>query len=590
MRTFQTFIRKYRLYVAFALAMMLIELFIEIMQPYMMSKIIDQGIITGNTDAIMFWGGLLLATTVIAFAVGILSSFYSAHVSQSFGYDMRQSLYEKVQRMSIQMFSGFQEASLMTRMTNDVTQVQNAVFMGMRVMLRAPLLVLGSIFLAFLIEPSLAIYLLIVLPVLAIFLGWVMHRNHALFKKVQNKLDQVNRVMQQSLLSIRLIRVFVRMDHEQKRFDKQNEELRNRTVATLRLAELTMPIVLVLLNGCILIILWVAKDKISQGDAISVGEIVAIVNYAMRISGALSMISMIVTNLSRAAASMQRIDEVFDVAQNEKNQEEEQAANKKRDTMDGSIRYSKVNLSYPNSELHTLSDISFIANKGEMVAILGSTGSGKSTLLQLLLRMYDSNEGTITVGDKPIDAISLQELRTNIGYVPQEVLLFSGTVADNIRWGNKHATIEEIMQATKMAQIHDTIMKLPNGYDTMIGQKGVNLSGGQKQRITIARALVRKPNILLLDDCTSALDVETENKLLAEIRKLSCTVLLVTQKVSSTVLANKIVIMDDGRVLASGHHNDLLEHSELYQKICHSQIGARRDTKWAANGLQKVIR
>lgn len=590
MRTFQKFIRKYKLYVAFALAMMLIELFIEIMQPYMMSKIIDQGIITGNTDAIMFWGGLLLATTVIAFGVGILSSFYSAHVSQSFGYDMRQSLYEKVQRMSIQMFSGFQEASLMTRMTNDVTQVQNAVFMGMRVMLRAPLLVLGSIFLAFLIEPSLAIYLLIVLPVLAIFLGWVMHRNHALFKRVQNKLDQVNRVMQQSLLSIRLIRVFVRMDHEQKRFEKQNEELRNRTVATLRLAELTMPIVLVLLNGCILIILWVAKDKISQGDAISVGEIVAIVNYAMRISGALSMISMIVTNLSRAAASMQRIDEVFDVAKNENNQEEEQAANKKQATMDGSISYSKVNFSYPNSELHTLSDISFIANKGEMVAILGSTGSGKSTLLQLLLRMYDANEGSITVGNKPLNAISLQELRTNIGYVPQEVLLFSGTVADNIRWGNKHATMGEIMHATKMAQIHDTIMKLPNGYDTMIGQKGVNLSGGQKQRITIARALVRKPSILLLDDCTSALDVETENKLLAEIRKLSCTVLLVTQKVSSTVLANKIVIMDDGRVIASGHHNELLEHSELYQKICHSQIGARRDTKWAANGLQKVIR
>lgn len=578
MRTLISFLRTYKFFVGIAVSMMLIELLIEVFQPFMMSKVIDDGIVAGNMNAMIMWGGILLGTTLLAFIIGIIGSFYSAHVSQNFGYDIRQSLYERVQKMSFHTFSHFQEASLMTRMTNDVTQVQNAVFMGMRIMLRAPLLVIGCMLMAFILNPSLAIYLLIAFPILAVFLGWVMLRNNKLFRLVQEKLDHVNRVMQQSLMSIRLIRVFVRMDHENNRFEQQNTQLRDRTIATLRLAELTMPIVLILVNGCILLVIWVAREQINAGKLVTVGDIVAIVNYALRISGALSMISMIVTNISRAAASMNRIDEVFQVAKNDNVRSDENDEHKEPiQKLAGHINFSYVNFSYPQSELKTLQDITFEVDEGEMLAIMGSTGSGKSSLLQLIPRMYEVNEGIITVDHQLITDYSFHQLRSNIGYVPQEVLLFTGTVTENIRWGKRDATMDEVIDAARMAQIHETIMKLPQGYDTLIGQKGVNLSGGQKQRMSIARALVRKPQILLLDDCTSALDVETENKLLAAIRQLSCTVLLVTQKMSSTAMADRILIIDDGRVIAEGQHDELLMRSSLYQRIYQSQSVDRRD-------------
>ncbi|URN94691.1 MAG: ABC transporter ATP-binding protein/permease [Candidatus Pristimantibacillus lignocellulolyticus] len=578
MRTLISFLRTYKFFVGIAVSMMLIELLIEVFQPFMMSKVIDDGIVAGNMNAMIMWGGILLGTTLLAFIIGIIGSFYSAHVSQNFGYDIRQSLYERVQKMSFHTFSHFQEASLMTRMTNDVTQVQNAVFMGMRIMLRAPLLVIGCMLMAFIINPSLAIYLLIAFPILAVFLAWVMLRNNKLFRLVQEKLDHVNRVMQQSLMSIRLIRVFVRMDHENNRFEQQNTQLRDRTIATLRLAELTMPIVIILVNGCILLVIWVAREQINAGKLVTVGDIVAIVNYALRISGALSMISMIVTNISRAAASMNRIDEVFQVAKNDNVRSDENDEHKEPiQKLAGHINFSSVNFSYPQSELKTLQDITFEVDEGEMLAIMGSTGSGKSSLLQLIPRMYEVNEGIITVDHQLITDYSFHQLRSNIGYVPQEVLLFTGTVTENIRWGKRDATMDEVIDAARMAQIHETIMKLPQGYDTLIGQKGVNLSGGQKQRMSIARALVRKPQILLLDDCTSALDVETENKLLAAIRQLSCTVLLVTQKMSSTAMADRILIIDDGRVIAEGQHDELLMRSSLYQRIYQSQSVDRRD-------------
>ncbi|MCR8659338.1 ABC transporter ATP-binding protein [Paenibacillus endoradicis] len=590
MRTFISYLRTYKFFVGIAISMMLVELLIEVFQPFMMSKIIDDGIMAGNMNAMVLWGGILLATTLLAFIVGIVGSFYSAHVSQNFGFDLRQSLYKCVQKMSFHTFSHFQEASLMTRMTNDVTQVQNAVFMGMRIMLRAPLLVIGCMLMAFIINPSLAIYLLIAFPILAVFLGWVMIRNNKLFRLVQDKLDHVNRVMQQSLMSVRLIRVFVRMEHENTRFKQHNKQLRDRTIATLRLAELTMPIVLILVNGCILLVIWFAREQIIAGELVTVGDIVAIVNYAMRTAGALSMISMIVTNISRAAASMHRIDEVFQVGENDNIRSDSDDEYKEPIyKIAGHISFSYVNFSYPQSELIALQDITFEVDEGEMLAIMGSTGSGKSSLLQLIPRMYEVNQGIITVDHHLITDYSFHQLRSNIGYVPQEVLLFTGTVTDNIRWGKRDATMDEVIQAAQMAQIHETIMKLPQGYDTLIGQKGVNLSGGQKQRMSIARALVRKPQILLLDDCTSALDVETENKLLAAIRKLSCTVLLVTQKMSSTAMADRIVIIDDGRVIAQGQHDELLTCSSLYQKIYQSQSMDRRDDSCQNNSSAQLI-
>lgn len=586
MRTFTSYLMRYKGYVAFAIALMLIELAVEVMQPLMMSKVIDDGIVAGNVDSILLWGGLLIGTTLLAFGIGIASSFYSAHVSQNFGFDLRQGLYESIQRMSYNTFSKFQEASLLTRISNDVNGVQNAVFMGMRIMLRAPLLVITSLIMALALNAKLAIYLLIAFPILAVFLGWLMIRNNTLFRIVQTKLDQVNKVMQQSLMSVRLIRVFGRMSHENKQFQQQNEQLRARTVTTMIFAELANPIVLILINSCILLMLWAARHQIAAGMPVTVGEIVAVVNYAMRITGALSMISMIVNAIARASASMQRIDEVFVAADRE---QEEGSENREQLHIKGDICFSGVGFTYPESNMNTLSDVSFNVESGQLLAIMGATGSGKSSILQLIPRMYHADSGIITIDHKPVEHYDLHQLRMNIGYVPQEIMLFSGTVADNIRWGKLDATMDEVMEAAKLAQIHDTIMELPQGYDTMIGQKGVNLSGGQKQRLSIARALARKPAILLLDDCTSALDVETENKLLDAIAQLSCTVLLVTQKMSTTVRANAVLIVDDGKVVSQGTHEQLLLHSSLYRKIYQSQRGKEREAVWGSQGEQKLI-
>lgn len=577
MQTFTRFLGRYKAYVVVAIMLMLIELTVEVAQPLMMSKVIDEGIVAGNVNSILLWGGLLLGTTIFAFAIGILSSFYSAHVSQNFGFDLRQSLYECIQRMSYNTFSKFQEASLLTRISNDVNQVQNAVFMGMRIMLRAPLLVITSLIMALALNAKLAIYLLIAFPILAIFLGWLMVRNNKLFRIVQQKLDQVNKVMQQSLMSVRLIRVFGRMSHENNQFQHKNEQLRARTVATMIFAELSNPIVLILINSCILFMLWAARNQIQAGSSITVGEIVAVVNYAMRITGALSMISMIVNGIARASASMQRVDEVFAVADSE---QAEAKASAEGVHMEGDICFSGVCFTYPESNMNTLSDVSFQVKSGQLLAIMGATGSGKTSILQLIPRMYHADAGVITIDRKPVEHYALHQLRMNIGYVPQEIMLFSGTVADNIRWGKLDATLDEVVEAAKLAQIHDTIIELPQGYDTMIGQKGVNLSGGQKQRLSIARALVRKPAILLLDDCTSALDVETERRLLDAIGELSCTVLLVTQKMSTTVRADSVLIVDDGKVMKQGTHEELMLHSSLYRKIHQSQRGKEREAAW----------
>jgi len=566
--------------------MMLIELLVELFQPFMMSRIIDDGIIAGNVQSIALWGGLLLGSTVLTFAVGILSSFFSSYVSQNLGYDIRDSLYRTVQSFTYSVFSRFQEASLMTRITSDVNQLQNVVFMGLRIMMRAPLLVIGSMIMAFIINPSLAIYLLFSLPILILFLAWVMQRNNQLFRQVQARLDNVNRVMQQSLIGMRLIRVFGRMSHENKRFNDESTELRARTISTMRLAELTMPVILVLINGSIIFVLWFGREALLAGNFTSVGDIVAIVNYAMRISGALSMLSFIVMNISKASASASRIEEVLDASEND---EQVTGHTYSDGTIRGDVIFHNVSFKYPNMDTDTLQHISFEAKAGEMIAIMGATGSGKSSLLQLIPKMYDVSDGDIQIDGKKLSRYELPQLRQAIGYVPQEVLLFSGTIVDNIRWGKKEATMEEVISAAKIAQIHDTIIKLPAGYDTLIGQKGVNLSGGQKQRMTIARALVRKPSILLLDDCTSALDVQTENLLLAEIRKINCTVFLVTQKMSSTLFADRILIIDDGELIAEGKHEGLLQSSSLYQRIHQSQSREKEVMAWEMNHSQIAI-
>ena len=564
-----SYLKPYRLAVAIALLLMLTELVVELMHPLLMAKIIDEGILTGDLDAVMKWGGIMVLFSFIAFAAGVINSFFAAHVSQSFGFDIRRGLFGKIQSFSFANFSLFPTSSLITRMTNDVTQIQNTVFMSLRIMLRAPLLVVGGVIMALIVNWQLALFLVIGVPVLFIFLVWMMKKGGALFKAVQEKLDGVNNVMRENLGGIRLIKAFLRKKHEIKRFGDASEELKDQTVSALRLMEITMPILLLIMNGSILAVLWFGTIGVSNGGA-QVGEVVAIVNYATRITGALSIFSFIIMAFARAKASAHRITDVLD---EEIDLVDKVDVDMEATFLKGGIEFDSVTFRYPNTDIPVLEDISFRAEAGTTVAIMGATGAGKSSLFQLIPRLYDVDKGVIRIDGKDLTDLSLKKLRKQIGYVPQEALLFSGTVKDNIAWGKEDATLEEIIQVSKDAQIHDTIDRLPKKYETVLGQKGVNLSGGQKQRLSIARALVRKPKILMLDDSTSALDLKTEAKLLAAIKKYQCTMFIVTQKVSTAMEADKIVLIEDGMLLDEGSHEKLLATSELYQKIYQSQFG-----------------
>ncbi|MBH5319286.1 ABC transporter ATP-binding protein [Paenibacillus sp. GSMTC-2017] len=569
MRTVFSYLKRYRIAAATAILLMLIELTLELLQPFIIAKIIDNGILQNQINVVLLWGGVLVACSIVVFGIGILSSFYAAHVSQSFGFDLREKLFEKVQTFSYTSFIRFPEASLITRLTNDVMQLQNTVFMGLRIMLRAPLYVIGSIVMAFIVNPALAIWFALTIPFLALFLGWALKRGEVLFRDIQKQLDQVNGIMQQNLIGMRLIRVFVRIQHETGRFGTASGELMNRAMTAMKLTELTMPVVLLVLNVSIIAVLWFGRIHLDAGVA-TVGEIVAIVNYMTRTAGALSLMSMLVVSFSKAKASAQRIEEVILIEDDLKDITEDDE-NINQET--GKVEFCNVSFRYPNTDNVILENISFQAAPAQTIAIMGSTGSGKSTLLQLIPRFYDVDEGTLLIDDIDNRLMKLERLRQGIGYVPQEVLLFTGTVAENIRWGKDEASLEEIMDAARLAQIHETIMKLPLQYDSIIGQKGINLSGGQKQRLTIARALVRKPSILLLDDCTSALDVHTESALLESLKEMQCTTFLVTQKISSTVNADNILLIDDGKLLASGTHQQLMNSCPLYMKIYKSQHG-----------------
>ncbi|MBP2242691.1 ATP-binding cassette subfamily B protein [Cytobacillus eiseniae] len=568
-----SYLKPYRIAIAFALLLMLTELAVELVQPLIMAKIIDDGILANDLSAVTKWGGILIGCSIIAFFAGIINSFYAAHVSYSFGFDVRKKVFDKVQSFSFANFNLFPTSSLITRMTNDITQIQNTVFMSLRIMLRAPLLIIGGILMAFIVNVKLALILSIVVPFLFIFLMWLMKKGEQLFKEVQEKLDTVNAVMRETLTGIRLIKAFIRRKHEVNRFTKVNEDLKERSEVALRVMEITMPVLLLIMNLSIMGVLWFGSIQVNTGG-VQVGEVVAIVNYATRITGAFSVFSFIIMAFSRAKASSNRIVEVLETP----------ADLIDRTDVDphGTITYGKIEFhhvmfQYPDTDSPALENISFTLQPGQTVAILGATGSGKTTLFQLIPRLYDVNDGTLFVDGQDIRELKIESLRRKIGFVPQEALLFSGSVKENIAWGKENAGMDEIIEAAKDAQIYETIKKLPNQFETKLGQKGVNLSGGQKQRLSIARALIRKPKILLLDDSTSALDMKTEANLLRALKKYTCTTLIITQKISTAMEADKIILLEDGKLLAEGTHQSLLQTSQLYKEIFHSQSREERD-------------
>lgn len=573
-----TFLKKYRIAALMALLMMVIELTVELAQPYLISKIIDDGIAKSDLGVVWMWGIVLLVGTVFAFAAGVSSSFFAAYASQGFASDLREKLYDKVQSFSYSVFSRFATSSLITRMTGDVTMLQDTIFMSLRFMTRVPLVVAGSVIMAMVVNFKLGLLLALTVPLLLAFVFWIMKRAGAMFKNVQKRLDKVNGVIQENLTGIRLIRVFVRMKHENGRFAASSGKLMKNTVSALRLTETTMPFIMLVMNAAIVAVLWFGRADITAGSA-SVGEVVAVANYALRTIGALSAFSWIAVTFSRAGASAQRIQEVMDTESGEA--AERAAAETSGQTSNpadgqpslrGTVEFENVSFRYPTSDIKVLEEISFKIEAGNRVAIMGATGSGKSSLVQLIPRLYDRDGGRIEIDGRSIDEWNTETLRRSIGYVPQEVLLFTGSIRENIAWGREDATFEEIVEAAKIAQIHETVEKLPNGYDTLLGQRGVNLSGGQKQRLSIARALVRRPKILILDDSTSALDLATEARLLGALEDISCTTFLITQKISSTQAADLILLLDEGRLIAGGTHHELMRTSELYRGIYESQF------------------
>lgn len=563
-----SYLKPYRWAMIIAWILMLIELTVELWHPIFMAKIIDEGILKEDLHAVMLWGGIMVGMSLLGFVAGIINSFYSSHASQGFGFDVRAAVFKKVQSFSFNNLAQFQTSSLITRLTNDITQIQNTVFMSLRIALRSPLLVIGGVTMALFVNVKLALILIAPIPILVILLIWMMKLSGRLFRLVQDKLDKVNNVMQENLTAMKLIKAFNRRKFEENRFGKANEDLRNQTVKTLRLVELLGPILLFVMNLAIIFILWFGAIDVHQAR-INVGEVVAIVNYGFRITMALSMLSWIIMAFSRGRASSQRINEVLETAVD---LEDNAASYSIPKIKQGKVEFKNVSFQYPGTNHLVLSNITFTANPGETIALMGATGAGKSALFQLVPRLYDITSGAIKIDGINIKDMTLDSLRKQIGFVPQESILFTGSIESNLAWGKEDATIQEIIESTTDAQIHGTITKLPEQYETKIGQKGVNLSGGQKQRLSIARALIRKPKLLFLDDSTSALDMKTEARLLNALEKYDCTTFIITQKITTAMKADQILLLDDGELIAIGSHEKLMKTSPLYQEIYKSQF------------------
>jgi ATP-binding cassette subfamily B protein len=567
MKTVFSYAKPYKWPIFIALFLMLTELMVELIQPLLIAKIIDDGILAEDVGVIWAWGSVMMGLAFVAFFSGAINSYFAAHAAQSFAFDLRQALFRQVQSFSMATFLRFPTAGLITRLTSDVTMAQNVLFMSLRIMMRAPLLVFGSLIMAFLVNVKLALYLVIGAPILLFFLFIMARKGVGYFATVQRRLDRVNRVIQENLQAVRLIKAYLRGMYEASRFSKVAGALRKDTVKAMRMMELILPVLLFIMNVSLMAVLWFGAIEIGDGNA-QVGELVAIVNYAMRMTGAFSMFAFIISAFSRAKASSERMEEVLLADGDLENHDMESSG---LGSLEGDLRFDNVSFHYPGKPEPILDKVSFHVSPGEKLAIMGATGSGKSTLLNLIPRMFEPSEGQIYVGGIEVKEWALKDLRDTIGLVPQQSILFTGSILENLSWGDSDAEPDELIEAAMKAQIHESIDLFPQKYGTRVGQKGVNLSGGQKQRLSIARALVRKPSILILDDSTSALDVKTENALWEALKEEAATMLVVTQKVQTAKGADQILLLDEGKVVGYGSHADLMKQSPLYRKIAESQ-------------------
>lgn len=570
MKILLDYIRPYRTLAVLAPLFMLMEVASELAMPKIMTVLLDQGVAQGDAGFIGKIGGLMLLISVAGIIGGIGCLICSSIVSQRTGTDLRKAAFGKIQEFSFHNIDTFQTPSLITRLTNDITQIQITVLMSLRMLIRAPLLCVGSIIMAFSINAKIATLFLVVVALLAFAVSLILRAAIPKFQLVQDKLDKVNTVMRECLAGIRVVKAFVRNEYETEKFVEANVEYKNISISAFKIMMLTMPTMMILLNGSIVAILWIGGYQ-AQAGVIGPEDIMAFITYLMQMLMSMMMIAMVFMFMSRAKVSLDRVMEILgtvpDISDPESPLLPEDAK--------GRVEYRNVSYRYQlGSGDPVLENVSFIAEPGQTIGILGETGSGKSTLVNLLPRLYDVTEGQILLDGIDVRNYRIKDLRQRVAVVLQETILFSGTIRDNIKWGKEDATEEEIIAAAKAAQAHDFIMELPEQYDTELGQKGVNVSGGQKQRISIARALIQNPDIIIFDDSTSAVDSLTEKKIRQALRESHsrCTKFIIAQRISSVRDVDHILVLSGGKIAAQGNHNYLMETSKDYQEIYASQM------------------
>lgn len=565
------FLKPYWKWIAIAPLLMMLEVAMDLMQPTLIEKIVDNGITQMNMSYVIHMTLLMLGLAVIGAFGGITNGIFSVMVSQSFSADVRESLFKKVQSLSFGNLDNLETGHLITRLTNDVTQVQDAIQMALRILVRVPLLFIGSLIMSIIICPPLAFMPLVLMPVELIAIYWVIKNATPLYTIIQAKLDKLNSVMQENLSGIRVVKAFARIPYEQKRFGIANDDLMAQTIRVAQTVAAMLPFILLTMNIGVVGVIWFGGIKVVQGS-IMVGQIIAFVNYLTTTLFSLMMASNLIIQLARAGASVKRIQEVLDAEPLIVDIADAQNA----DYLKGRVEFEHVAFSYNHDGSDpVLKDVSFVVEPGQKVAILGTTGAGKSTLVDLIPRFYDVSAGRVTIDHIDVKEFSQKLLRKKIGFSLQETVLFSGNIRDNIRYGRPDASDEEVEKAAKIAQAHDFILTFPDGYDTILGQRGVNLSGGQKQRIAIARAIILKPVILILDDSTSSVDVETETKIQDGLEEVMIhrTSFIIAQRISTVLNADKILVLDKGKIAAEGNHQELLSSSAIYRDIFESQLG-----------------
>lgn len=562
-------LKKYKWATLLIMLLIFLQALVNLYLPTLMGDIVDNGVVTGDISYIWKLGGLMLLVSILGILFSVLASYYSAKVAMGHGRDLRREVFTHVQQYSLEEFDSLGTASLITRSTNDITQIQQVMIMMLRMVVVAPIMFMGGLIMAISKDAKLSLIVVVIIPFLVFAVFIIMRKALPLFKAVQKRLDKLNLIMRENLTGIRVIRAFAKEDEERGRLKTANERLTSVAISVNKLMAFMMPGMMLVMNLSIVAIIWFGSIRIGHGG-MQIGDLMAFIQYVMQMMFALVMASMLFVIVPRAAVSANRILEVLD----EKSSIKDPVTVEKADQSD-KLSFNQVTFHYKNSETPALENINFTSAKGQVTAIIGGTGSGKSTLLKLIPRFYDVSSGEILLNGFNIKAMTQADLRQNIGYVPQQAQLFSGTIAENIKYGNVEASMAEVIQAAKIAQAHEFIEAMPNGYAAKIEQGGSNLSGGQKQRVSIARALVRKPKLYLFDDSFSALDYKTDAALRKALQKKidDAILLVVAQRVSTVIDADQIIVLEKGQIVGKGTHDELIQTNAVYQEIVSSQMG-----------------